>query len=65
MGRRTANGSEVAMFWSGMFLGVFIGTVLMIPIMFVVDCSETVHAIDHRLAEKIKGDKPDIDIDVR
>lgn len=48
-----------------MFMGVFIGMFLMIPIMFVVDASETAHAIDHRLAEKIKGDKPDIDIEVR
>lgn len=53
------------MFWSGMFLGVVLGVFLMLPIMFAVNDSETVHAIDHRLAEKIKGDKPDIDIEVR
>ena len=53
------------MVWSGMFLGVFTGMILMIPVVFVVNASETAHAIDHRLAERIKGDKPDVDIEVR
>ena len=44
-------------------IGCFIVLFVFIPI--ALCDSEIWHAIDHRLAEKIKGDKTDIDIDVR
>jgi hypothetical protein len=47
----------------GMLIGCVIVLLVFIP--FLLSDSEIWHVIDHRIAEKIKGDKPDIDIDVR
>jgi hypothetical protein len=51
----------------GMFVGMLIGCLLILLVFlpWLMSDSEIWHAIDHRIAEKIKGDKPDIDIDVR
>ncbi len=51
----------------GIGMGVLIGCliVLIVVIPILLSDSETWHAIDHKIAEKIKGDKPDIDIEVR
>lgn len=47
----------------GMGIGVFIILLIFMPLL--LSDSEIWHAIDHRIAEKIKGDKPDVDIEVR
>ena len=51
----------------GIVMGLLIGclVVLLVFMPLFLSDSEIWHAIDHRIAEKIKGDKPDIDIDVR
>ena len=51
----------------GIFVGVWIGVfiIFLVFLPLLISDSEIWHAIDHRIAEKIKGDKPDIDIDVR
>lgn len=47
----------------GVLIGILIVLLIFMPIL--LSDSEIWHAIDHRIAQKIKGDKPDIDIDVR
>ena len=47
----------------GVMIVVFIVLLLFVPL--IISDSEIWRAIDHRIAEKIKDDKPDIDIDVR